>query len=238
MEMYSTGRVVAAWINCACLAGCGGAMQQSRMSERNADTAKPLTAPLAVGGSLQPNVDIDLQGTASPTIELISARPDVATAADGKIVGRSPGVTAILITTKDGTVLDFHHLWVEQATRMTLHRQDDQARDLGEVLDGIDFLEGESIYVTPRVYFKSQELAGTVPGTWTIDPPVALLLKQGLADGRRLFATNPGEATLTVSIPGVSVRVPIRVLPKANAKPAAPPPASPPPAPASTIGGL
>jgi hypothetical protein len=213
-------------------------MQQSRMSERNADTAKPLTAPLAVGGSLQPKVDIDLQGTASPTIELISARPDVATAADGKIVGRSPGVTAILITTKEGTVLDFHHLWVEQATRMTLHRQDDQARDLGEVLDGIDFLEGESIYVTPRVYFKSQELAGTVPGTWTIDPPVALLLKQGLADGRRLFAAKPGEATLTVSIPGVSVRVPIRVLPKTNADPPAPPPTPAPPAPGSTIGGL
>jgi len=93
--MNTTGRVVAAWLSCACLAGCGGAMQQSRMSERNADDAKPLTAPLAVGGSLQPKVDIDLQGTASPTIELISARPDVATAADGKIVGRSPGVTAI-----------------------------------------------------------------------------------------------------------------------------------------------
>ncbi len=225
MEMNTKVRVVAAWLGCACLAGCGGAMQQSRMSERNADTAKPLTAPLAVGGSLQPKVDIDLQGTASPTIELVSARPDVATAADGKLVGRSPGVTAILITTKDGTVLDFHHLWVEQATRMTLHRQDDQARDLGEVLDGIDFLEGESIYVIPRVYFKSQELAGTVPGTWTVDPPVALLLKQGLADGRRLFGAKPGEATLTVAIPGVSVRVPIRVLPRTSA-PTPPPPAS------------
>lgn len=237
MEMNTTVRVVAAWLSCACLAGCGGAMQQSRMSERNADDAKPLTAPLAVGGSLQPKVDIDLQGTASPTIELISARPDVATAADGKIVGRSPGVTAILVTTKEGTVMDFHHLWVEQATRMTLHRQDDQARDLGEVLDGIDFLVGESIYVTPRVYFKSQELAGTVPGTWTIDPPVAVLLKQGLADSRRLFAARPGEATLTVSIPGVSVRVPIRVLPNTNAEPPAPPPA-PAPGPSSTIGGL
>lgn len=205
-----------------CLAGCGGAMGQSVMAERNADTAKPLDAPLAVGASIQPDIQLDLPGTVAPTLELIAARPEVAQAQDGRIIGRAPGVTAILITTKEGTVLDFHHLWVEQATRVTLHRQDDSARELGEVLSGLDFFVGESIYLTPKVYFKSQELAGTVAGTWSVDPPVATLLRQGLADSRRLVGSAPGEGTLTVTVSGVSVKVPLRVL--SPSKPAVTPP--------------
>jgi hypothetical protein len=224
--------------------GCGGmAMQQGTMTASGADDAAEINAPLAVGGSIQPDIQMDLQGTASPTLRLVSAQPAVASAENGRIIGRAPGVTAILVTTKDGTVLDFYHLWVEAASRATLHRIQESGENMGEVMDGIDLLVGESVYLTPKVYFDAQELAGVVPGTWSVDPPVAAVLREGMTDRRRVVARKPGLGTLTVQFANVKVAVPIRVIengpppPVERVVPPVPPPPPPPDEPTSKKGG-
>jgi hypothetical protein len=51
------------------------AMGQGVMTAKNADDAKELAAPLVVGGSIQPRVQMDLKGTATPTLVLVSASP-------------------------------------------------------------------------------------------------------------------------------------------------------------------
>jgi len=101
--------------------GCGAmAMGQGAMHSEGSDDAKELNAPLAVGGTIQPEVEISMQGTAAPTLVLVSGRPEVVAAEQGRLIGRAPGVSAILVTTKEGVVLDFYHLWVEEASRATL----------------------------------------------------------------------------------------------------------------------
>ncbi len=199
------------------VAGCGMAMGQGAMNTKNADDAKELDAPLAVGASIQPDVRMQLAGTASPTLVLVSARPTVVTANGGRLTGRAPGVSAILVTTKEGQVLDFYHLWVERASRATLHRLYDDGRDMGEVRGEMDLMVGESVVLTPRVYYRAQELAGTIEGQWSVDPPVASVLGQGIAERRRLVATAPGKATLTVKLANVAVKVPLTVLPAGGA---------------------
>lgn len=212
------------WKTCGALAlastvaGCGMAMGQGAMAKKNADDAKELNAPLAVGGSIQPEVQMELAGTASPTLVLVPARPDVVSAEHGKLTGRAPGVSAILVTTKEGVVLDFYHLWVEQATRATLHRLYDDGRDMGEVLEGIDLRVGESVTLTPKVYYDAQELAGTVRGQWTVEPPLASVLREGVGERRRLVALAAGTATVTVKLANVSLALPIRVF-EAHTKP-------------------
>lgn len=203
------------------VAGCGGmpkmAMGQGAMTARNADDAKALDAPLAVGASIQPDVQMDLQGTASPALVLVSARPAVVTADGGRLTGRAPGVSAILVTMKDGEVLDFYHLWVERATRATLHRLYDDGRDMGEVRDRMDLVVGESALLTPKVYYGAQQLAGTIDGQWSVEPPIARVLDEGVASRRRLLATKPGKATLSVKLANVTVTMPLGVLPRGGA---------------------
>jgi hypothetical protein len=198
------------------LAGCGGgmAMGQGQMTAKNADDAKELNAPLAVGASIQPDVQMDLKGTAAPSLVLVSARPSVVAADGGRLTGRAPGVSAILVTTKDGQVLDFYHLWVEQASRATLHRLYVDGRDMGEVREGMDLMVGESAVLTPKIYYGAQELAGTVEGQWSVEPALANVLRDGVGERRRLVATEPGSAKLTVKIANVSMTVPLTILAK------------------------
>lgn len=208
--------LVLAMIAAPAATGCGGvskmAMGQGAMTAKDADDAKQLDAPLAVGASIQPDVQMDLAGTAAPTLVLVSARPAVVAADGGRLTGRAPGVSAILVTTKQGQVLDFYHLWVEKASRATLHRLYDDGRDMGEVRGRMDLVVGESAVLTPKVYYGAQELAGTVEGQWSVKPPIARVLGQGVAERRRLVAERPGQATLSVKLANVTVTMPLTVL--------------------------
>lgn len=214
------------------LVGCGSmAMGQGAMSTSNADDAKELNAPLAVGAAIQPDINLSLKGTAMPTLLLTSGRPDVVADEGGQLIGRAPGISAILVTTKEGVVLDFYHLWVEQASRATLHRSYADGRDMGELREGLDLMVGEATVLTPKVFYEAQELAGTLDGEWRVEPDIAAVLREGVGQRRRLVARTPGEATLTVKLANVVVTVPIRVLSAADPPVAATPPAGPPPAP-------
>jgi hypothetical protein len=171
-----------------------------------------LNAPLAVGATLKPKVELTLSGTASPSLRLASTRPSVLAVDHSEVIGRAPGVAALLITTERGMVLDFYHVWVEQPTRATLQLVDAQGHDLGEARDGIDLLVGEGVYLEPRLYFDAQPLAGTVEGEWSLDAPAAEVLRQGLPNRRRVVAVAPGSARLTFKSSGVTQSLAFRVL--------------------------
>ncbi len=191
-----------------------GALGQSVTAEASGGS-EPLNAPLAIGASYRPNVRVSTRGSATPSMRLLTTRPDVVAVENGELVGKRRGVAAILFTTSESTVVDFLHVWVEQPTHVALHRLSPTGSDLGEVRDRIDLLAGDSVWLSPRVYADAQSLAGSSASQWRVDPPVARVLRDGVYQQRRLVADRAGRATLTVSLLGVAARAEIVVEPTA-----------------------
>ncbi len=216
-------------------AACGrGALGQSVTQEADG-SGERLNAPLAIGATYRPEVQVDTQGSATPSIRLMSTRPNVVGVSNGQLIGRSRGVAAILFTTADSTVVDFLHVWVERPTHVALHRLSRSGSDLGEVRDRVDLLVGDSIWLSPRVYADAQHLAGSITSDWKVDPPIARVLRDGVYKQRRLVADSPGSATLTVSLLGVTAQANIVVQPVSATAAMAPPP-PPPPTPEPGVG--
>lgn len=129
-------------------------------------------------------------------------------------MGHSPGVSAVLITADNGTVLDFIHLWVVQPTHVELEALDSHRKRLGEIDDTIELLVGESLYVTPVIYAGSQELVGTAETDWRMDQAIADVLHDGEPGRRRVVARTPGRATVAVAMLGMESSFDLVVVPR------------------------
>src|SRR5262249_49076185 len=133
------------------LTGCtmGGAMHQATLAGQCAkdDVAcsrrHPL-APIAVGAHFYPDVSTDIAGTSTPNLKLESASPEVIGVADGSLVAKKPGASAVLISTEDGSVVDFVHVWAAPVTSITLAR-----RDGDRVSSTIGLAVGEDVTLVP-----------------------------------------------------------------------------------------
>ncbi len=192
-------------ISLGCFAGAMGQAKLNKPCGPNdaACLRAGLDAPLAVGATFRPQVSLNLKGTAAPVFQLVSARSDVIAAHENQLTGKAPGLAAILIATEDGTILDFTHILVSQPTHMKLHQIDRDRTELGEISDSIGLVIGESVYVEPRIYSASQQLAGSSTTTWKIDSDVAVILRDGSSGRRRIVARRAGRTTLSVSTLGL-----------------------------------
>ena len=119
------------------LAGCamGGAMKQATLvGQCSADDAacsrRHPMAPLAIGTRFHPDVSTEIAGSSTPNLVLQSADPSVLAVEDGSLLAKQPGTSAVLISTEDGAVVDFIHIWVAPITKITLARRD------GDRIDG------------------------------------------------------------------------------------------------------
>ncbi len=56
------------------LSGCSSALGQARRATKSGESSRELNAPLAVGASIQPELETHLAGSATPTLLLVSAR--------------------------------------------------------------------------------------------------------------------------------------------------------------------
>jgi hypothetical protein len=170
-------------------------------------------APIAVGARFHPEVSSSVAGTTTPNLHLDSSLPDVLEVVDGALVAKKPGASAVLISTDDGSVVDFVHMWVAPVTKITLTRRD------GERIAGtIGLTVGEELTLQPALWNGSQRLSGDGDVTWKSsgpggDPSAALaLLRDGSTDRRRLRAREPGKSTITVSLGGAETSVEIEVV--------------------------
>lgn len=196
--------------------GCGyGAMQQSRtVSEGAADKgglASSLDAPLAVGGEVRPSVKIEVPGSAPPATHLISARPDIVDVRQGLLVGKSPGMSAVLVTTDGDTVLDFFHVTVRAADRLEVHGIDASGADLGPLTEPVELMAGDGMRLVPHGYAGDQRLVGVGTSTWTVEPPIAVTLREGLPNRVRLVARAAGNATVKVTMLGATTTLDLKV---------------------------
>jgi hypothetical protein len=198
------------------LAGCamGGAMKQATLvgqcaADDVACSRRHPMAPLAIGTRFHPDVSTEIAGSTTPNLLLQSADPSVLAVEDGSLLAKRPGTSAVLISTEDGAVVDFVHIWVAPITKITLARRD------GDRIDGaIGLTVGEDVTLVPTLWNGAQRLAGSSDATWTVDAEGALaVMRDGSSDRRRVRARAPGKATVTVALGDAKASFDVEVVP-------------------------
>lgn len=197
-------------------AGCGGGAMGHVNFQRSGATdkgglASSLDAPLAVGGAVQPAVHFEVPGSAAPPTHFLSARPEIVDVRDGLLVGRSPGVSAVLVALDDDTVIDFIHVWVRSADRVEVHTIDNAGGDLGSITEPIELLPGDGLRLVPHLYARSDRLIGVGTSSWTVEPPIAVVLREGLPNRIRLVARTAGTADVKVTMLGATAHLKLTV---------------------------
>ncbi|HTR54358.1 MAG TPA: hypothetical protein VMJ10_26880 [Kofleriaceae bacterium] len=182
-------------------------MGQCAESDAACSKRHPL-APIAIGAHFQPEVTADLDGAAT-SLKLESVDPSVIELDGGQLVARRAGASTILMTTDDGTVVDFELVWAAPVTQLVLARRD------GERVTGtIAMTVGEDVTLVPSLWNGAQRLGGDADVTWTnsADAPIAVL-RDGSADRRRIRARAPGTSTVTVAFGDASTAIDVEVVP-------------------------
>lgn len=198
------------------LAGCGlgGAMHQATLvgqcaGDDAACSRRHPQAPIAIGAHFYPEVSTELAGTTTPNLRLESAAPDIVAVEDGALVGRKAGASAVLISTDDGSVVDFVHVWVAPITKITLARRDGE-----RIANTIALAIGEDVTLVPALWNGAQRLSGEGDVQWSVDTGAAIaILRDGSPDRRRLRARAPGKATVTVALGDITTVVDLEVVP-------------------------
>jgi len=198
------------------LTGCamGGAMKQATIvgqcaTDDVACSRRHPMAPLAIGSRFHPDVSTEIAGSTTPNLLLQSADSSVLAVEDGVLLAKQAGTSAILISTEDGAVVDFVHVWVAPVTKITVARRD------GDRIDGaIGLTVGEDVTLVPTLWNGAQRLAGSSDATWSVNAEGALaMMRDGSSDRRRLRARAPGKATVTVALGDTKTSFEIEVLP-------------------------
>src|SRR6185503_6206901 len=127
---------------------------------------------------LRPDVSVDMPGVIMPVVALTSSRPDVVAIEDGALVGRAPGMATVLIATRDGTVIDFQHVWVAAPTAIVIERVGGE-----EIVGAIQMVEGEQLVLASAMIGGAQRLAGEGDLAWSIEGDGVEVLHDG-ATGR------------------------------------------------------
>lgn len=165
-------------------------------------------APIAVGARFYPEVSTNIAGTATPNLRLESSEPEVLAIEGGALVGKSPGASAVLISTDDGSIVDFVHVWVAPVTQITLARRDGE-----RVTGSIGLVVGEDISLVPSLFHGAQKLAGQSAAVWSVEPEgILAVLHDGSSDRRRLRAKAPGKAIVTVALGDATTSIDIEVV--------------------------
>ncbi len=165
--------------------------------------------PIAVGARVYPELATTIDGTTTPALHVESAAPEVIAVEEGALIAKRPGVSAVLMTTDDGAVVDFVHVWAAPAERVILSRRD------GERMSGpLGLMVGDDVTLTAAVYGGAVRLAGEADAQWSArDPATIALLGDGSLDRRRIHARAPGRTTVTVALGGASTALDVEVLP-------------------------
>lgn len=205
------------------LAGLLGACSDGQLAQSAVDAPCPAgdtdceaastTAPIAAGARYALEIRPVVVGGLTVAAALRSGDESVLDVEDGVVRTLAPGVAAVLAVGDDGAVVDFTHLVVVKADRLTLHRGGGAERDERALPERIQLFPGEELSLSLRTWHGAQELAGDVGEAWTVDDPAFLVVAQGFPQERRLRAPSSGTATLTVLALGLQHTLTLEVIP-------------------------
>lgn len=182
-------------------AGDAGGLEQSNWTTECSPTdfacvTSGLSGPVAVGGVVPLSLNLDVAGSATPTVTLLSANPNVLKAAGTEVVGQSPGLAALVLLTADGAAIDFLHVSVATPNRLGLHRRDG-GLELGEIIEEVQLIAGDEMVLEVAPYLDSQRLLGRGTSEWSTGAELTLL-RDGAPERRRVVARTPGLTNVTV----------------------------------------
>lgn len=172
-----------------------------------------LAAPIAAGAAQKLEAAASSPGVATPSLRLESARNDVATIEDQVVTGVSAGMTAIVLSTKGGLVMDFVHVWIAEPTRLGLHRRDGGIATTEEIEETIQLIAGDEIVLSAALYRGDDLLLGAAETTWTVEGDGVTLLNEGVGGRRRLVAREPGTVRVVVASLGLESAIEVEVTP-------------------------
>lgn len=172
-----------------------------------------LASPLAEGSLLPLDVSLSLVGSGAPAVHLVSANPAVFEAEGQRLRGVRAGVAALLLSTDEGTVLDFIHVWVAQPSNLLLHRLSEDGAEVTPLDGPVQLLVGDTLRIGASFYAKTQRLIGDPEATWTVDETVLQLLEEGTAGRRRIVARAPGKTILHVEAGTLATELELEVMP-------------------------
>ena len=166
-------------------------------------------APIALGTRFHPEIEVDIAGTTTPNLHIESALPDVLAVDGDALVANKPGASAVLISTDDGSIVDFTQMWVAPITNISLAR-----RDGDRLNSGVGLAIGEDLTIAPGLWNGVQRLSGEANLTWTSSNPGAVeILRDGSSDRRRLRAHALGKTTVTVALGEMKTSIEVEVVP-------------------------
>lgn len=175
--------------------------------------AAPTTAPLAAGARYALEIRPVIVGGTTVAASLRSGDEAVLLVESGLVRTVAPGVAAVLAVTDEGAVVDFTHLTVVKADRLSLHRGGGAERDERALPDAIEVFPGEELTLALRTWRGAQELAGDVTEQWSVDNPDFQLVNQGFPQERRLRAPASGRTTLTIDAVEIEKTLTLEVKP-------------------------
>ena len=160
-----------------------------------------INQPLAQNAVLPLELRPKLAGAFSVPLRLHPVDTDVVTLnGEGALVGVGSGVSAVLLVTEDGSVVDLMHITVAKADRLSLHRGSGAAVDERSLPERIEVFPGEELNLVFRAFHGPQRLIGDLDETWAVDNADFSLVDRGFAEERTVRAPDVGETTLVISL--------------------------------------
>ncbi len=174
--------------------------------------ASALSSPLALGADVRPDLRFDVKGSVAMSTHLLSAREDILAVKSGLLHGNHEGTAPVLVALDSGTIVDFVHVTVKRASRIEVHAIDPASGDSGALTEPLEVATGESVHLVPFPYAEDQRVVGVSTATWTVEPPIATVLREGLPNRVRLLARKPGQATVKVVMLGSTSTLSLEVI--------------------------
>ena len=159
--------------------------------------------PIALGAFARPETRIVTSGSTGPGFHYESAAPSILEVEGGRILGKSEGTSALLFVSDDHAVLDFLHVWVKKPNALGIRASAVGTTSEAAVNDLVELMPGESIWASTELTADGQHLTGTGAEDWSVEPPIAIVLRGGSEGHRRIVAQRPGNATVRVKSLGL-----------------------------------
>lgn len=172
-----------------------------------------VASPIAAGATFALEVKPDIAGGTAVPLSLRAVDPAVAIVEDdGRIRATGPGITAILILTEDGGLVDMTHVAVAKVDRVSFHRGGGGELDERQLPERIELFPEEELTLSLRVWQGGQQLIGEMGDAWSVDDAGFRVLDQGFALERRVKAPAAGTTTLSVDVLGVQQTLTLEVV--------------------------
>ena len=173
-----------------------------------------LDAPIALGSTLEIQLDYQIGGSSGPPTTIESATPAILISeGKGRVTAVGEGLSALMFVGPDKSVIDFLHVWVAAADELRILRYSSNGALLGKVADSVKLLVGDELLVSIETYGKGQALLGNYLLEHEVTGSHVAIVPDSVDGWYRIVARDPGAATVTFKALGLKKVWTMEVLP-------------------------